>query len=133
MGFPPSSLAYPSVLLPPTFRKAETEEQRPEAITHLELPATSEERHAAFLPPVAEVFTKSSWIALLIAAPSARSQAGPPSSGPEERCLTANGQSAHLIVSKSVSGVTRGTVLTTHTVPAGSFQNVLNAWNYGLV
>ena len=100
MGLPPTSQAYPSVLLSPTFRKAETEEQRQEAITHLVLPATSEERHAAFLPPVAEVLTKSAWIALLMAAPPARSQAGPPSSGPEGRCRTANGLSAHLIVSE---------------------------------
>ena len=133
VGLPPTSQAYPSVLLSPTFRKAETEEQRQEAITHLMLSATSEERHAAFPPPVAEVLTKSAWIALLMAAPPARSQAGPPSSGPEERCQTANGQSAHLIVSESVSGVTRGTVLTTHPVPAESFQNVLSARNYGLV
>ncbi|DAA24890.1 TPA: hypothetical protein BOS_11380 [Bos taurus] len=77
--------------------KAETEEQREEAITHLVLPAASEERHASFLPPVTEAFTKSVCTTILMAAPSARTWAGPPSSGPVEHRLTANGQSARLI------------------------------------
>lgn len=133
MGLPPTSQAYPSVLLSPTFIKAETEEQREEALTHLMLPAASEERHASFLPPVPEAFTKSVCTTILMAAPSARTWAGPPSPGPVEHRLTANGQSARLIVSKSVSGVTQSAVLMTHTVPAESFQKILNAWDYGLV
>ena len=96
MGLPPTSQAYPSVLLSPTVIKAETEEQREEAITHLVLPAASEERHASFLPPVTEAFTKSVCTTILMAAPSARTWAGPPSSGPVEHRLTANGQSARL-------------------------------------
>ena len=69
MGLPPTSQAYPSVLLSPTVIKAETEEQREEAITHLVLPAASEERHASFLPPVTEAFTKSVCTTILMAAP----------------------------------------------------------------
>ena len=133
MGLPPTSQACPSVLLSPTFIKAETEEQREEAITHLVLPAAPEERHASLLPPVTAAFTKSACITILMAAPSVWTWAGPPSSGPVEHRLTANGQSARLIVSKSISGVTQSAVLMIYTAPAESFQNVLNAWDYGLV